>query len=84
NYSSEHRMRNANGCWEWVHESGKVMGENNDDEFARMIGTMQLINERKAMEATQEQLKRQLVQTSKMEAMGHLTSGVAHDFNNLL
>ena len=60
------------------------MGENNDDEFARMIGTMQLINERKAMEATQEQLKRQLVQTSKMEAMGHLTSGVAHDFNNLL
>ncbi len=83
-YTSEHRKINADGGWDWVLESGKVVETDEQGEIVRMIGTMQIINARKALEAIQEQLSRQLLQSSKMEAIGQLTSGVAHDFNNIL
>ncbi|MFI4939836.1 MAG: MASE3 domain-containing protein [Burkholderiales bacterium] len=34
--------------------------------------------------AAKQDLERQLQQSQKMQALGHLTSGIAHDFNNIL
>ena len=42
------------------------------------------ITERKDAEAEQGRLREQLFRSQKLEAVGHLTTGVAHNFNNAL
>jgi PAS domain S-box-containing protein len=51
-----------------IDAEGKVIG---------IVGTLKDITHLRSMEA-------QLLQASKMEAMGTLTGGVAHDFNNII
>jgi PAS domain S-box-containing protein len=51
-----------------IDSDGKVIG---------IIGTLKDISRMRSMEA-------QLLQASKMEALGSLTGGVAHDFNNII
>ncbi len=51
-----------------VDAEGKIIG---------IIGSIKDITRLRSMEA-------QLLQTSKMEAMGTLTGGIAHDFNNII
>lgn len=48
------------------------------------LGVIRDLSQRKKSEAEAEQLKQELQQAQKMEAIGRLAGGIAHDFNNLL
>lgn len=53
------------------------VGEMADGDSRKFIGTVRDITQRRDIE-------NQLLQASKMEAVGQLTGGIAHDFNNML
>ncbi len=54
-----------------------------DDTFF-IIGILQDVSRRKALEQRQRQLEKELQVIQKMDAMSLMASGIAHDFNNLL
>jgi PAS domain S-box-containing protein len=75
-WTVEYRMRRADGDYADVIERTRVLrGE--DGAVRRVIGAL--------IDATQlRALERQLQDTRRMDALGHLVGGLAHDFNNLL
>jgi signal transduction histidine kinase/DNA-binding NarL/FixJ family response regulator len=54
-----------------------------DDTFF-IVGILQDVSRRKALEQRQRQLEKELQRIQKLDAMSLMASGIAHDFNNLL
>jgi len=53
-------------------------------KFTGSVGVIRDVTERKLAEEEKKNLEKQLLQSQKMEAVGHLAAGIAHDFNNIL
>ena len=60
--------------------TGVIAGEKNN----HILSLVRDISERKRMEEEKRDLRNQLVQAQKVEAIGTLAGGIAHDFNNIL
>ncbi|MEO8433093.1 MAG: ATP-binding protein, partial [Acidobacteriota bacterium] len=72
----EKRFRKKDGTFVWARVNMSVHRDTHG-EAQHFISVIEDITERRTLEA-------QVRQSSKMDAIGQLASGVAHDFNNLL
>ena len=82
-FSIEYRLRRVDGDYRWLQDDGMPRFDRNGN-FIGYIGHCLDITARKQSAEEQRTLQEQLYQSQKMEAVGHLASGVAHDFNNIL
>ncbi|MEI7612977.1 MAG: ATP-binding protein [Betaproteobacteria bacterium] len=78
--SFELRMVRADGSPFWANLACTLALEVDGASVSRIV--LSDVSERKALDATLEQTRNQLLQSEKMAAIGQLAAGVAHEINN--
>ena len=79
----EEQITTADGTTLWLRTS-KVPLRNHENKIVGVLGVYEDYTHNKLAEQDAQKMRDQLVQATKMEAVGHLTAGIAHDFNNML
>lgn len=82
-YEIELEIIRADASHGWLLSRGEAIKDPHGNIIS-LHGIAADISERKQTEAATSALRDQLLQATKMEAVGHLTAGIAHDFNNML
>ncbi len=73
-YTDEYRVIQRDGSIRWLFNLGRgILDE--DGKPLKLIGTVQDVTQRKALEAL-------MLRTQRLESVGRLAAGLAHDLNN--